>query len=173
MFCNNMCSRRCDKMKSILFPWLFTVLQKNSLYILVFDGFVILNCLASLILCSRSVVLALRLRQVSVVLIIPAFLFSLSCLLVLCSNVLNYQLANPLQNLALTVFLPLERMWKCLWWTVNGRNWFYFRLCNTVMWTITLPLLRAFVLEQKEQVRADSMVWEVTLLALLEVRTAL
>ena len=40
-----------------------SVLQKNSLYILVFDGFVILNCLASLILCSRSVVLALRLRQ--------------------------------------------------------------------------------------------------------------
>lgn len=151
MFCNNMCSKRCDKTKSILFPWLFTVLQKNSLYILVFDGFVILNCLASLILCSRSVVLALRLRQVSVVLIIPAFLFSLSCLLVLCSNVL----------------------WKWLWWTVNGRNWFYFRLCNTVMWTVTLALLRAFVLEQKEQVRADSMVREVTLLALLEVRIAL
>ncbi|OXB51559.1 hypothetical protein ASZ78_016846, partial [Callipepla squamata] len=40
-----------------------SVLQKNSLYILVFDGFVILNCLASLILCSRSVVLALKLRQ--------------------------------------------------------------------------------------------------------------
>jgi len=36
-----------------------------------------------------------------------------------------------------------------------------------------LALLRAFVLEQKEQVRADSMVREVTLLALLEVRIAL
>ncbi|KAM6397361.1 mucolipin-2 isoform 3-T3 [Pluvialis apricaria] len=40
-----------------------SVLQKNTQYILVFDGFVILSCLASLILCTRSIVLALRLQK--------------------------------------------------------------------------------------------------------------
>uniref|UniRef100_A0A8C3NBV5 Mucolipin TRP cation channel 2 n=1 Tax=Geospiza parvula TaxID=87175 RepID=A0A8C3NBV5_GEOPR len=35
-----------------------SVLQKNTQYILVFDGFVILSCLASLILCTRSIVLS-------------------------------------------------------------------------------------------------------------------
>ncbi|KAK2496284.1 hypothetical protein MC885_004491 [Smutsia gigantea] len=37
--------------------------QKNTQYILVFDAFVIVICLASLILCTRSIVLALRLRK--------------------------------------------------------------------------------------------------------------
>jgi hypothetical protein len=40
--------------------------QKNTQYVLVFDAFVIVICLASLILCTRSIVLALRLRKVSV-----------------------------------------------------------------------------------------------------------
>ncbi|XP_068879056.1 mucolipin-2 isoform X1 [Aphelocoma coerulescens] len=40
-----------------------SVLQKNTQYILVFDGFVILSCLASLILCTRSLVLAWRLQK--------------------------------------------------------------------------------------------------------------
>ncbi|KAF4793095.1 hypothetical protein TURU_114851 [Turdus rufiventris] len=40
-----------------------SVLQKNTQYILVFDGFVILSCLASLILCTRSIVLAWRLQK--------------------------------------------------------------------------------------------------------------
>ncbi|XP_009958134.1 PREDICTED: mucolipin-2 [Leptosomus discolor] len=40
-----------------------SVLQKNTQYILVFDGFVILSCFASLILCTRSIVLALRLQK--------------------------------------------------------------------------------------------------------------
>ncbi|NXY80961.1 MCLN2 protein, partial [Alcedo cyanopectus] len=40
-----------------------SVLQKNTQYILVFDGFVILSCVVSLILCSRSIVLALRLQK--------------------------------------------------------------------------------------------------------------
>ncbi|KAJ7400977.1 mucolipin-3 isoform X1 [Pitangus sulphuratus] len=39
------------------------VLQKNTQYILVFDGFVILCCFTSLILCTRSIVLALRLQR--------------------------------------------------------------------------------------------------------------
>ncbi|KAM3914180.1 mucolipin-2 [Leptodactylus fuscus] len=38
-------------------------IQKNTHYILVFDGFVILTCLTSLILCSRSIVLAVRLQR--------------------------------------------------------------------------------------------------------------
>uniref|UniRef100_A0A8C9PAI5 Mucolipin 2 n=1 Tax=Spermophilus dauricus TaxID=99837 RepID=A0A8C9PAI5_SPEDA len=38
-------------------------IQKNTQYVLVFDAFVIVICLASLILCTRSVVLALRLRK--------------------------------------------------------------------------------------------------------------
>ncbi|XP_008824464.2 mucolipin-2 isoform X1 [Nannospalax galili] len=38
-------------------------IQKSTQYVLVFDAFVIVICLASLILCSRSVVLALRLRK--------------------------------------------------------------------------------------------------------------
>nr|XP_040145126.1 mucolipin-2 [Ictidomys tridecemlineatus] len=38
-------------------------IQKNPQYVLVFDAFVIVICLASLILCTRSVVLALRLRK--------------------------------------------------------------------------------------------------------------
>uniref|UniRef100_A0A8C9AK87 Mucolipin TRP cation channel 2 n=1 Tax=Prolemur simus TaxID=1328070 RepID=A0A8C9AK87_PROSS len=37
--------------------------QKNTEYVLVFDAFVIVICLASLILCTRSIVLALRLRK--------------------------------------------------------------------------------------------------------------
>ncbi|XP_075012271.1 mucolipin-2 isoform X4 [Calonectris borealis] len=40
-----------------------SVLQKNTQYILVFDGFVILSCFSSLILCTRSIVLALRLQK--------------------------------------------------------------------------------------------------------------
>ncbi|XP_048169495.1 mucolipin-2 isoform X4 [Corvus hawaiiensis] len=40
-----------------------SVLQKNTQYILVFDGFVILSCLASLILCTRSIILAWRLQK--------------------------------------------------------------------------------------------------------------
>ncbi|KAF0877601.1 MCLN2 protein, partial [Crocuta crocuta] len=38
-------------------------IQKNTQYVLAFDAFVIVICLASLILCSRSIVLALRLRK--------------------------------------------------------------------------------------------------------------
>ncbi|KAM5267359.1 mucolipin-2 isoform 3-T3 [Hipposideros larvatus] len=37
--------------------------QKNTQYVLVFDAFVIVICLASLILCTRSIVLALSLRK--------------------------------------------------------------------------------------------------------------
>ncbi|XP_040216506.1 mucolipin-2 isoform X2 [Rana temporaria] len=37
--------------------------QKNTHYILVFDGFVILTCLTSLILCTRSIVLAIKLQR--------------------------------------------------------------------------------------------------------------
>ncbi|TKC45842.1 hypothetical protein EI555_000953, partial [Monodon monoceros] len=38
-------------------------IQKNTQYVLVFDAFVIVICLASLILCTRSIVLGLRLRK--------------------------------------------------------------------------------------------------------------
>ncbi|XP_060058245.1 mucolipin-2 isoform X3 [Erinaceus europaeus] len=38
-------------------------IQKNTQYVLIFDAFVIVICLASLILCTRSIVLALRLRK--------------------------------------------------------------------------------------------------------------
>ncbi|XP_056386133.1 mucolipin-2 isoform X2 [Hyla sarda] len=38
-------------------------IQKNNHYILVFDGFVILACLTSLILCTRSIILAVRLQK--------------------------------------------------------------------------------------------------------------
>ncbi|XP_032157852.1 mucolipin-2 isoform X2 [Mustela erminea] len=38
-------------------------IQKNTQYVLVFDAFVIVICLASLILCTRSIVLAFRLRK--------------------------------------------------------------------------------------------------------------
>ncbi|KAM9849246.1 mucolipin-2 [Aulostomus maculatus] len=37
--------------------------QKNTHYLLVFDGFVILVCLTSAVLCTRSIVLAIRLLQ--------------------------------------------------------------------------------------------------------------
>ncbi|XP_070816851.1 mucolipin-2 [Chaetodon trifascialis] len=37
--------------------------QKNTHYLLVFDGFVILICLTSAVLCTRSIVLAIRLLQ--------------------------------------------------------------------------------------------------------------
>ncbi|CAH2310442.1 mucolipin-2 isoform X1 [Pelobates cultripes] len=37
--------------------------QKNSHYVLVFDGFVILTCLTSLILCTRSIILAVKLQK--------------------------------------------------------------------------------------------------------------
>lgn len=45
--------------------------QKNTQYILVFDAFVIVICLASLILCTRSIVLALKLRKVRVCSSVP------------------------------------------------------------------------------------------------------
>ncbi|KAM9324677.1 mucolipin-2 [Gastrophryne carolinensis] len=38
-------------------------IQKNTHYILVFDGFVILTCLTSLILCTRSIILAIKLQR--------------------------------------------------------------------------------------------------------------
>ncbi|XP_015265986.1 PREDICTED: mucolipin-2 [Gekko japonicus] len=38
-------------------------IQKKTQYILVFDGFVIVSCFASLILCTRSIVLALKLQK--------------------------------------------------------------------------------------------------------------
>ncbi|XP_040263857.1 mucolipin-2 isoform X1 [Bufo bufo] len=38
-------------------------IQKNTHYILVFDGFVILTCLTSLILCTRSIALAVKLQR--------------------------------------------------------------------------------------------------------------
>ncbi|XP_077189263.1 mucolipin-2 isoform X2 [Paroedura picta] len=38
-------------------------IQKNTQYTLVFDGFVIVSCFASLILCTRSIVLALKLQK--------------------------------------------------------------------------------------------------------------
>ncbi|XP_075689057.1 mucolipin-2 isoform X2 [Rhinoderma darwinii] len=38
-------------------------IQKNSHYVLVFDGFVILTCLTSLILCTRSIILAVNLQR--------------------------------------------------------------------------------------------------------------
>ncbi|XP_029474144.1 mucolipin-2 isoform X2 [Rhinatrema bivittatum] len=37
--------------------------QKNTHYLLVFDGFVLLACLTSLILCTRSIILALKLQK--------------------------------------------------------------------------------------------------------------
>ncbi|XP_073213309.1 mucolipin-2 isoform X2 [Lepidochelys kempii] len=40
-----------------------SIVQKNTQYILVFDGFVIVSCFASLILCTRSIVLALKLQK--------------------------------------------------------------------------------------------------------------
>ncbi|ELW65378.1 Mucolipin-2 [Tupaia chinensis] len=42
---------------------IFGSTQKQTQYVLAFDAFVIVICLASLVLCSRSVVLALRLRK--------------------------------------------------------------------------------------------------------------
>lgn len=51
--------------------------QRNTQYVLVFDAFVIVICLASLILCTRSIVLGLRLRKVSVCqYFLPPFLTS-------------------------------------------------------------------------------------------------
>ncbi|KAG8555245.1 hypothetical protein GDO81_017639 [Engystomops pustulosus] len=38
-------------------------IQKNTHYTLVFDGFVILTCLTSLILCTRSIILAVKLQR--------------------------------------------------------------------------------------------------------------
>ncbi|KAM6455294.1 mucolipin-2 isoform 2-T2 [Liasis olivaceus] len=40
-----------------------SLVQKNTQYILVFDGFVIMSCFASLILCTRSIILALKLQK--------------------------------------------------------------------------------------------------------------
>nr|XP_020650732.1 mucolipin-3 isoform X3 [Pogona vitticeps] len=38
-------------------------LQKNTHYMMIFDGFVILTCLASLILCTRSIIKGIRLQR--------------------------------------------------------------------------------------------------------------
>lgn len=46
--------------------------QKNTQYVLIFDAFVIVICLASLILCTRSIVLAVQLRKVSACSVAPS-----------------------------------------------------------------------------------------------------
>lgn len=43
----------------------FPPVQKNTHYMMIFDGFVILTCLASLILCTRSVIKGIHLQRVS------------------------------------------------------------------------------------------------------------
>uniref|UniRef100_A0A3Q0S446 Mucolipin TRP cation channel 2 n=1 Tax=Amphilophus citrinellus TaxID=61819 RepID=A0A3Q0S446_AMPCI len=43
--------------------WKISGTQKNTHYLLVFDGFVILMCLTSAVLCTRSIILAVRLLQ--------------------------------------------------------------------------------------------------------------
>lgn len=71
---NNLC---LDVRRLTVLPFLdYTVLQKNTQYILAFDGFVILSCFASLILCTRSIVLAMKLQKVSSVLIISMLALS-------------------------------------------------------------------------------------------------
>lgn len=47
--------------------WIFYSfpVQKNTHYMMIFDAFVILTCLASLILCTRSVIKGIRLQRVS------------------------------------------------------------------------------------------------------------
>lgn len=42
--------------------------QKNTHYMMIFDAFVILICLSSLILCTRSVVKGIRLQRVGITL---------------------------------------------------------------------------------------------------------
>jgi len=113
-FCKNLCSERCEKTNPTLFLGLFTVLQKNTQYILVFDGFVILSCFASLILCTRSIVLALRLQKVSTVLIISVLILSVlfAASLVKCSKILGSISVAGCR--ALTVSLSLGRMCRCL-----------------------------------------------------------
>lgn len=46
---------------------LFLPVQRNTHYMMIFDGFVILMCLTSLILCFRSVIKGIQLQQVGVV----------------------------------------------------------------------------------------------------------
>ena len=43
---------------------LFLPVQRNTHYMMIFDAFVILICLASLILCFRSVIKGIQLQQV-------------------------------------------------------------------------------------------------------------
>lgn len=53
--------------------------QKNTHYMMIFDAFVILTCLASLILCTRSVIKGIHLQRVGITL-------SLESLQVLCKS---------------------------------------------------------------------------------------
>jgi len=39
--------------------------QKSTHYLLIFDGFVIVICLSSAVLCTRSIILAVKLLQVN------------------------------------------------------------------------------------------------------------
>ncbi|KAI4894767.1 hypothetical protein NFI96_013542, partial [Prochilodus magdalenae] len=53
-----------DAVSSVCKKWKISgTAQKNTHYLLVFDGFVILVCLTSAVLCIRSIVLAIRLLQ--------------------------------------------------------------------------------------------------------------
>lgn len=49
----------------LMFPRSCLPVQKNTHYMMIFDAFVILTCLASLVLCARSVIRGLQLQQVS------------------------------------------------------------------------------------------------------------
>ncbi|NP_957442.1 mucolipin-2 [Danio rerio] len=53
-----------DAVSSLCKNWRISgTAQKNTLYLLIFDGFVILVCLISAILCTRSIILAVKLLQ--------------------------------------------------------------------------------------------------------------
>lgn len=56
-----------DEMRLIINMHIFVLaVQKNTHYMMIFDAFVILTCLTSLILCTRSVVKGIQLQRVGI-----------------------------------------------------------------------------------------------------------
>lgn len=56
-----------NKIKCTINMYIFVLtVQKNTHYMMIFDAFVILTCLASLILCTRSVIKGIWLQRVGI-----------------------------------------------------------------------------------------------------------
>ncbi|XP_075012277.1 mucolipin-2 isoform X9 [Calonectris borealis] len=127
-----------------------SVLQKNTQYILVFDGFVILSCFSSLILCTRSIVLALRLQKVLILTMqasLPKVLRFCCCagMIYLGYTFCGWIVLGPYHE----KFEDLNTVAECLFSLVNGDDMFatfaQIQQKSTLVWMFSRLYLYSFI----------------------------